>query len=128
METMSIRGKVYEIPDTYLEQANLNGVSWQRIYQRLVRNKGWTIKEACFAPEGMKLGEYRQIVRMKEREEREKNAYSNLLEEKLINERPWLYDGTPQPPYKCSLYVCKQMKYDVFPKVKTDAFGHVQLI
>ncbi|SUM32097.1 PVL ORF-50 family protein [Staphylococcus gallinarum] len=82
METMSIRGKVYEIPDTYLEQANLNGVSWQRIYQRLVRNKGWTIKEACFAPEGMKLGEYRQIVRMKEREEREKNAYSNLLEEK----------------------------------------------
>ncbi|MCD8920922.1 hypothetical protein K2V69_09440 [Staphylococcus gallinarum] len=60
--TMRIRGQLYEIPDEYMKQAELNGVSRQRVYERLVRNKGWTIKEACFAPEGMKLAEYRHLV------------------------------------------------------------------
>lgn len=127
METMRIRDEVYEIPDAFLEQANLNGVSWQRIYQRLVRNKGWTIKEACFAPEGMKLGEYRHLVRELEREERHKNAYSNLLEEKKMNERPWLFDGTPQPPYENSWWNQHLMNHNTFPKVKVDQYGNVQL-
>ncbi|WP_400263871.1 SA1788 family PVL leukocidin-associated protein [Staphylococcus nepalensis] len=113
--TMRIRGQLYEIPDEYMKQAELNGVSRQRVYERLVRNKGWTIKEACFAPEGMKLAEYRHLVRELEREERHKNAYGNLLEEKQQSERPWLYDGTPQK-HERSKWCEYLMKTSIYPK------------
>lgn len=114
---MRIRGRLYEIPDEYMKQAELNGVSRQRVYERLVRNKGWTVKEACFAPEGMKLAEYRHMVRELEREERHKNSYSNMLEEKQMSERPWLFDGTPQPPYGKGKWCVYLMENDIFPKV-----------
>ncbi|SUM33797.1 Phage protein [Staphylococcus gallinarum] len=55
--TMRIRDKVYEFPDEYMEQANLNGISKSQIRKRLEYN--WTVKEACYVPQGTKLDDYR---------------------------------------------------------------------
>ncbi|MCD8830276.1 SA1788 family PVL leukocidin-associated protein [Staphylococcus gallinarum] len=111
--TMRIREKVYEFPDEYMEQANLNGISKSQIRKRLEYN--WTVKEACYVPQGMKLDDYRFMVQEREREERERNAYGNLLEEKQQSERPWLYDGTPQK-HERSKWCEYLMKTSIYPK------------
>lgn len=107
---MRIKDKVYEIPDEYIEQAKINGISKALIRMRI--RYGWTLKEACFVPRDMKVADFRYMEKMKKKDEEDRNRF---IEEKRRRDRPWLYDGTPQV-HKRNKWCVYLMENDIFPK------------
>ncbi|MGL4008898.1 SA1788 family PVL leukocidin-associated protein [Staphylococcus nepalensis] len=111
---MKINNKVYEISKENYETAEELDIS-----ERLIRNRiqnNWSIEEACQVPKGMKREDLVYINYAKQYEKDNTIATLNYRDEKQREERPWLYDGTPQPPYPRCKYVDDLMKYDAFPK------------
>lgn len=78
--------------------------------------KGWTLHEACQVPKGGRLDDFRTEQKLKAINYDTDLGREKYSEEKRRNDRPWLYDGTPQKHTRCK-YVGNLMKYDIFPKV-----------
>ncbi|WP_304413770.1 SA1788 family PVL leukocidin-associated protein, partial [Staphylococcus nepalensis] len=77
---------------------------------------GWTVQEAYSVPRGVRLEDYREAQNINYLQSKARKTRERLRDEKQREERPWLYDGTPQPPYPRCKYVDDLMKYDAFPK------------
>lgn len=114
MKTITIFGMEYDILGENLKSLEKNGITDKQLRVRLLN--GWAINEACKVPIGMRVKDYRLMQAFWNEEEDNEEAKQNYHDEKQREERPWLYDGTPQPPYPRCKYVDDLMKYDVFPK------------
>lgn len=104
----------YDILGENLKSLEKNGITDKQLRVRLLN--GWAINEACKVPIGMRVKDYRLMQAFWNEEEDNTEATLNYRDEKQREERPWLYDGTPQPPYPRCKYVDDLMKYDAFPK------------
>ncbi|MEQ7790732.1 SA1788 family PVL leukocidin-associated protein [Staphylococcus nepalensis] len=91
---MKINNKVYEISKENYEMAEKLDITDKLIRNRLLNR--WTLAEACQVPKGMKREDLVYINYAKQYEEDNTEATLNYRDEKQREERPWLYDGTPQ--------------------------------
>ncbi|XVK95997.1 SA1788 family PVL leukocidin-associated protein [Staphylococcus nepalensis] len=94
MKIIKIHDAIYEIKGENYETAEELDIS-----ERLIRNRiqnNWSIEEACQVPKGMKREDLVYINYAKQYEEDNTEATLNYRDEKQREERPWLYDGTPQ--------------------------------
>lgn len=114
MESVLVKGKNYEIVGDNLTKMRENGLEKNYVGKRMLY--GWTIHEACQAPKHYRLEDYRVEQKLKKLKCDTKAAKTRFREEKRKNERPWLYDGTPQLHPRCK-YVADLMENDAFPKV-----------
>lgn len=110
---MKINNKVYEISKENYETAEELDIS-----ERLIRNRiqnNWSIEEACQVPKGMKREDLVYINYAKQYEEDNEEATLNYRDEKQREERPWLYDGTPQN-HNRGKWCQYLMNTSIFPK------------
>jgi len=114
MERLCVNGKEYTILGKNLKNMEANGFYRDYLATRL-RN-GWTLNEACKAPKGTRLEDYREEQKIKQMESQVRRIRAKFKEEKHRDEHPWLYDGTPEV-HPRSKYVADLMKNDIFPKV-----------
>ncbi|WP_217983373.1 SA1788 family PVL leukocidin-associated protein [Staphylococcus nepalensis] len=114
MKIIRIHDAIYEIKGENYEMMEELNITNQMIRDRLLKN--WTLAEACQVPKGINRQDLVYINYAKQYEEDNEEAKQNYHDEKQREERPWLYDGTPQPPYPRCKYVDDLMKYDAFPK------------
>lgn len=113
-------GKHAYLSEQTIEEAYEQGLTFEKLDTRI--KQGVKLLKPYKAND---LGDEKVNSLLKKDIERKRKA-ENRKKEREQAKRPWLYDGTPQE-HERSLYVCKQMKYDVFPKVKSDSFGNAQL-
>ena len=94
MKTIKIHDAIYEIKGENYEMAEKLDITDKLIRNRLLNR--WTLAEACQVPKGMKREDLVYINYAKQYEEDNTEATLNYRDEKQREERPWLYDGTPQ--------------------------------
>ena len=114
MERLCVNGKEYTILGKNLKNMEANG--FYRAYLATRLRSGWTLHEACKAPKGTRLEDYREEQKIKQMESQVRRIRAKVKEEKHRDKHPWLYDGTPQA-HPRSKYVACLMKNDIFPKV-----------
>lgn len=114
MERLCVNGKEYTILGKNLKNMEANGLVKDYIVMRL--RGDWTLHEACKAPKGTRLEDYREEQKIKQMESQVRRIRAKVKEEKHKDEHPWLYDGTPQV-HPRNKYVTNLMKNDIFPKV-----------
>lgn len=88
------------------------------ISERLIRNRlqnNWSIEEACQVPKGMKREDLVYINYARQYQEDNTEATLNYRDEKQREERPWLYDGTPQN-HNRGKWCQYLMNTSIFPK------------
>jgi len=85
---------MYEIKGDNYEMMEKLSLTNQLIRDRLLKN--WTLAEACQVPKGMRREDLVYINYAKQYLGDNTEATSNYRDEKHREERPWLYDGTPQ--------------------------------
>lgn len=113
MKTIKIHDAIYEIKGENYETAEELDIS-----ERLIRNRiqnNWSIEEACQVPKGMKREDLVYINYAKQYEEDNTEATLNYRDEKQREERPWLYDGTPQN-HNRGKWCQYLMNTSIFPK------------
>jgi hypothetical protein len=94
MKIIRIHDEIYEIKGENYEMMEELNITNQMIRDRLLKN--WTLAEACQVPKGINRQDLVYINYAKQYEEDNKEAKQNYHDEKQREERPWLYDGTPQ--------------------------------
>lgn len=114
MITIHVFGKDYDILGENLKCVERYGLNHTTLRNRLT--KGWTLHEACQVPKSGRLDDFRTEQKLKAINYDTDLGREKYSEEKRRNDRPWLYDGTPQKHTRCK-YVGNLMKYDIFPKV-----------
>ncbi|MBO1213799.1 hypothetical protein J3T78_04570 [Staphylococcus nepalensis] len=125
MKTIKIHDAIYEIKGENYEMAEKLDITDKLIRNRLLNR--WTLAEACQVPKGMKREDLVYINYAKQYEEDNKEAKQNYHDEKQREERPWLYDGTPQN-HDRGKYTKELMRNNAIAKVKVDMYGNVQLV
>ncbi|MFQ3845096.1 SA1788 family PVL leukocidin-associated protein [Staphylococcus pseudoxylosus] len=114
MLTISAYGVEYDIMGDNFKAVERNGLNAQSIRNRIVR--GWSLHEACHVPKRMSVDEYRIIQHTMNHVEDTSEATMDYRDEKLRNEKPHLFDGTPQKHSRGEW--CKYlMNTSIFPKV-----------
>lgn len=114
MEMLTVYGKEYTILGENLKHVEANGLSKDYVKSRL--KNGWTLHEACKAPKGKRLDDYREEQRIQHMESQVRSIRVKGKEERHREKHPWLYDGTTQL-HPRSKYVADLMENDAFPKV-----------
>lgn len=94
MKIIRIHDAIYEIKGENYEMMEELNITNQMIRDRLLKN--WTLAEACQVPKGINRQDLVYINYAKQYEEGNEEAKQNYHDEKQREERPWLYDGTPQ--------------------------------
>lgn len=94
MKIIRIHDAIYEIKGENYEMMEELNITNQMIRDRLLKN--WTLAEACQVPKGINRQDLVYINYAKQYEEDNEEAKQNYRDEKQREERPWLYDGTPQ--------------------------------
>ncbi|WP_210139228.1 SA1788 family PVL leukocidin-associated protein [Staphylococcus sp. GDY8P120P] len=114
MKTITIFGMEYDILGENLKSLEKNGITDKQLRVRLLN--GWAINEACKVPIGMRVKDYRLMQAFWNEEEDNEEAKQNYHDEKQREERPWLYDGTPQN-HNRGKWCEYLMNTSIFPKV-----------
>ncbi|MCY1039611.1 SA1788 family PVL leukocidin-associated protein [Staphylococcus nepalensis] len=113
MKIIRIHDAIYEIKGENYEMMEELNITNQMIRDRLLKN--WTLAEACQVPKGMKREDLVYINYAKQYEEDNEEAKQNYHDEKQREERPWLYDGTPQN-HNRGKWCQYLMNTSIFPK------------
>ncbi|MEX5651177.1 SA1788 family PVL leukocidin-associated protein [Staphylococcus cohnii species complex 1658] len=101
-----IRGKNYKLAE------ELN-ISDGLLRGRLL--KGWSLEEACQVPKGMDPEELVYIKKAREHKEDNTKATESYYDQKLKEQRPWLFDGTKQQ-HSRGKWCQYLMNTSIFPK------------
>lgn len=114
MKQITVAGYTFFVHPEHEAKAEALGLGIKYIRTRL--KNGWTVQEAYSVPRGVRLEDHREAQNINYLQSKARKTRERLRDEKQREERPWLYDGTPQPPYPRCKYVADLMKYDAFPK------------
>ncbi|WP_210133751.1 SA1788 family PVL leukocidin-associated protein [Staphylococcus sp. GDY8P131P] len=113
MKTIKIHDATYEIKGENYEMTEKLDITDKLIRNRLQNN--WSIEEACQVPKGINRQDLVYINYAKQYEEDNTEATLNYRDEKQREERPWLYDGTPQN-HNRGKWCQYLMETSIFPK------------
>ncbi|WP_204190674.1 MULTISPECIES: SA1788 family PVL leukocidin-associated protein [unclassified Staphylococcus] len=114
VKTIRVHDAIYEIKGENYELAEKLDISDGLLRGRLL--KGWSLAEACQVPKGVDPKDLVYINYARKYEADNTQAKMNYREEKRREERPWLYDGTPQN-HDRGKWCQYLMNTSVFPKV-----------
>lgn len=121
--SISINGIDYPLTKSIVKDMELSGVTREALRTRILR--GWSLHQAVNIPMGRNLKDYQQSKAKKKVElDRKYKFYEN----KKRQDKPYLYDGTPQPPYESSEYTKHLCENHLIARLKTDSYGRTQLI
>lgn len=121
--SISINGINYPLTKSILKDMELSGVTRAALRTRILR--GWTLHQAVNISMGRNLKDYQQS---KAKKKAELDKKSKFYESKKRQDKPYLYDGTPQPPYEGSEYAKHLSENHLIARLKTDSYGMTQLI
>lgn len=122
-DTISIKGVNYPLTPSILKDMEFSGVTRGVLRERI--KNGWTFHQAVNIPIGRSLKDYQQSKAEKKAESDKK---SEFYENKKRQDKPHLYDGTPQPPYENSKYAKHLCENHLIARLITDSYGRTQLI
>ncbi|MDW8551105.1 SA1788 family PVL leukocidin-associated protein [Staphylococcus nepalensis] len=94
MKQITVAGYTFFIHPEHEAKAEALGLGIKYIRTRL--KNGWTVQEAYSVPRGVRLEDYREAQNINYLQSKARKTRERLRDEKQREERPWLYDGTPQ--------------------------------
>ena len=121
--TISIKGVNYPLTPNIVRDMKFSGVTRDVLRERV--KKGWTYHQAVNIPKGGNIKDYNKAIANKKNMLDKKAEY---YENKRRQNKPYLYDETPQPPFENSEYAKHLCENHLIARLKTDSYGNTQLI
>jgi len=113
MKQLTVAGQQFYVHPEHEAKAEALGLRNSDIRTRL--KNGWTVHEAYATPKGIRLEDLRESQKIEQLQSMASKTRERLREEKHKEERPWLYDGTPQN-HNRGKWCQYLMNTSIFPK------------